>query len=323
MTNAAIGIMRTVHRQKAWKSSPGGSPFLRNNDHVPLLGAHVSIAGGVHQAIGRGEDLGCTAIQIFTKNAAQWKGKPLSEEEVSKFTKEHARTGIVVVVHDAYLINLGSPNTALLKKSQAAFMEEMERAEQLEVPYLIMHPGAHSGSGEDAGLRSVAKSFNMILRKTPGFGIKILVENTAGQGTALGYSFEHLRRIIEQTVEPERMGVCLDSCHAFAAGYDLHDSSGYKRVLEEFDTVVGLDNLKALHLNDCKKGLGLRVDRHEHLGKGTLGLDFFRLVMNDSRFRHIPKIIETPKFLDGKDMDPVNLSLLRGLAMPGDSSDRV
>ncbi len=165
---------------------------------APLLGAHVSIAGGVHRALGRGEGLGCSVIQIFTKNAAQWKANPFTEEEVKKFKEERARTGIMVVVHDAYLINLGSPNTALLKKSQAAFFEEMERAEELEIPYLIMHPGAHSGSGEDAGIRSVARSFNIVLRKASGFRAKILVENTAGQGTALGYSFEHLQRIIER-----------------------------------------------------------------------------------------------------------------------------
>ncbi|MGB6068032.1 MAG: deoxyribonuclease IV [Desulfomonilaceae bacterium] len=278
-----------------------------------LLGAHVSIAGGVHRAIGRGEDLGCTAIQIFTKNAAQWKGNPLTAEEVERFKKERDRTGIMVIAHDAYLINLGSPNMALLKKSRAAFLDELERAEKLGLPYLIMHPGSHSGSGEEAGLRSVVRSFNAILRKTSGFQVRILVENTAGQGTALGHSFQHLRRIMEETAEPERIGVCLDSCHAFAAGYDLRGSSGYHRIIEEFDSVVGLDRLNAFHLNDCKKGLGLRVDRHEHLGKGALGLEFFRLVMNHRRFRHVPKIIETPKFLEGDDMDPVNLDLLRTL----------
>src|SRR5208283_448168 len=247
-------------RKPSAVTSPGDSLHpLREVHDAPLLGAHVSIAGGVHRALGRGEDLGCTAIQIFTKNAAQWKANPLTEEEVKKFMKERARTGIMVVVHDAYLINLGSPNTVLLKKSQAAFLEEMERAEELEIPYLIMHPGSHSGSGEDAGIRSVARSFNIVLRKASGFQVKILVENTAGHGTALGYSFEHLRRIIEETAEPERLGVCLDSCHAFAAGYDLHTPSDCQRVLEEFDAVIGLDRLKALHLNDCKKGLGLRV----------------------------------------------------------------
>jgi deoxyribonuclease-4 len=310
-------IISNFQKSNDLQSGGDGPPPIPEAQETLLLGAHVSIAGGVHLAIGRGEGLGCTAIQIFTKNAAQWKGKPLSEEEVRKFTKERARAGIMVVAHDAYLINLGSPNTALLKKSRIAFVDEMERAEQLEIPYLIMHPGAHSGSGEDAGLRSVAQSFNIFLRETPGFRVKILIENTAGQGTALGYSFEHLQRIIEQTVEPERMGVCLDSCHALAAGYDIRSSSGYQKVMDEFDTVIGLDNLKALHLNDCRKGLGLRVDRHEHLGKGALGIDFFRLVMNDPRFRQIPKIIETPKFLEGRDMDPVNLGVLKGLVTHG------
>jgi deoxyribonuclease IV len=307
--------MRNIDKTNALKPPSDGQISSRETHSPLLLGAHVSIAGGVHHAISRGEDLGCTAIQIFTKNAAQWKSNPLAEEEVQKFKKERARTGIMVVVHDAYLINLGSPNTALLKKSLAAFREEMERAEELEIPYLIMHPGSHTGSGEDAGIRSVAKSFNIILRKTSGFRVKILLENTAGQGTALGYSFEHLQRIIEQTVEPERMAVCLDSCHAFAAGYDLRGPSDYQRVMDEFDAVIGLGRLKALHLNDCKKGLGLRIDRHEHLGKGTLGLEFFRLVMNDPRFRNVPKIIETPKLLDDEDMDHVNLGLLRGLVI--------
>src|SRR5208283_4023566 len=252
-------IMRNLHKPNDSESDGDGPPPRGENQGTLLLGAHVSIAGGVHNAIGRGEDLGCTAIQIFTKNAAQWESNPLAEEEVKKFKEERARTGIMVVVHDAYLINLGSPNTVLLKKSQAAFLEEMERAEELEIPYLIMHPGSHSGSGEDAGIRSVARSFNIVLRKASGFQVKILVENTAGHGTALGYSFEHLRRIIEETAEPERLGVCLDSCHAFAAGYDLHTPSDCQRVLEEFDAVIGLDRLKALHLNDCKKGLGLRV----------------------------------------------------------------
>ncbi|MGO9571524.1 MAG: deoxyribonuclease IV [Desulfomonilaceae bacterium] len=305
----------------ALKPHCDGSLLSQETKEVPLLGAHVSIAGGVHRAIGRGEGLGCTAIQIFTKNAAQWQSNPLAEEDVKKFRQERTRTGIMVVVHDAYLINLGSPNTALLKKSQGAFMEEMERAEQLGVPYLIMHPGAHSGSGEDAGIRSVARSFNIIFRKTAGFQVKILIENTAGQGTALGHSFEQLRRILEETNEPERMGVCLDSCHAFAAGYDLRGPSDYQTVMDRFDTLIGLDRLKALHLNDCKKGLGLKVDRHEHLGKGMLGLEFFRLVMNDPRFRHIPKIIETPKFLEGEDMDTLNLGLLRGLVIPEGSAD--
>jgi deoxyribonuclease-4 len=176
-----------------------------------------------------------------------------------------------------------------------------------------MHPGAHKGRGEKDGLRSVAQAFNRLLKETAGFRVNILLENTAGQGTALGHSFEHLDRIIEEAVEPERMGVCLDTCHAFTAGYDLRDRQGYMRTLERLNSTVGLDRLKALHLNDCKKGLGSRVDRHEHIGRGMLGLECFRLIMNDSRLRDIPKFLETPKYLDGRDMDPVNLELLRGM----------
>ncbi|HTY23024.1 MAG TPA: deoxyribonuclease IV [Desulfomonilaceae bacterium] len=278
-----------------------------------LLGAHVSIAGGVHNAIPRGEALGCTAIQIFTKNASQWKSKPLTEQEVRDFKLEQSRTGIMVVAHDGYLINLGSPKTDLLLQSKAAFMEEIDRAEQLEIPYLVMHPGAHVGSGEDAGLNSIIQSLNAALTDTTGYRVRILLENTAGQGTALGYSFEHLSRIINDSAYPERMGMCLDTCHAFAAGYDLSGNPHYEHVMEELDVTVGLDRLKALHLNDCIKGLGCRVDRHEHIGRGMLGLECFRLIMNDARLRNVPKFIETPKTLGGHDMDPVNLSLLKSL----------
>ena len=286
----------------------------------PLLGAHVSIAGGIHKAIPRGETLGCTAIQIFTKNASQWKARPLAQPEVSDFKLQRSRTGIVVLAHDGYLINLGSPNPDLLLKSRAAFREEMDRAEELEIPYLIMHPGSHVGSGEDAGLNSVVLSLNTVLTSTSGYRVAILLENTAGQGTALGYSFDHLRRIIQDSVTPERIGICLDTCHAFAAGYDLSNASGYESVMDELDAKVGLDRLKALHLNDCKKGLGQRVDRHEHIGQGKLGLECFRAIMNDSRLSQVSKFIETPKTLNDQDMDPVNLELLRSLV--SDSGER-
>lgn len=279
-----------------------------------LLGAHMSIAGGIHRALERGHDLGCTAIQIFTKNATRWKADALTPEAISLFKRERQRTGIIVVAHDSYLINLASPDPELLEKSVAGFMDEMERAEQLEIPFIVMHPGSHKGCGEDEGLRSVIRAFNRLLKETAGFRVNILVENTAGQGTALGHSFEQLGRIIEETVEPERIGVCLDTCHAFAAGYDLRDKEGYGTAMEELDSLVGLDRLKVLHLNDCKKGLGSRVDRHEHIGGGTLGLNCFQLIMNDRRLEDAPKFLETPKFLDGRDMDPVNLELLRGMA---------
>lgn len=278
-----------------------------------LLGAHMSIAGGIHLAVSRGEEVGCTAIQIFTKNATQWAGRPLTDSEKRSFKAECSRTGIMAVAHDSYLINLASPDASLRLKSVDAFVEEMERAEELDLPFLIMHPGAHKGLGEDEGIDRVVESLNTILKRTSGFRVRILVENTAGQGTSLGHSVQHLKRLVNEPSEPERLGVCIDSCHAFAAGHDIRERPGYDGFFELLDTAIGLDRLGALHLNDCKKGLGSRVDRHEHIGRGKIGLEFFRLVMNDAGFASIPKLLETPKELDGRDMDPVNLGILKGL----------
>ncbi|MEW6530885.1 MAG: deoxyribonuclease IV [Thermodesulfobacteriota bacterium] len=292
-------------RRRARPSTP------KATERRVLLGAHMSISGGVDKSIDRGTELGCTAIQIFTKNATQWKARPLSEEETADFKRKRSRSGMLVVAHDSYLINLGSPDPALWKKSVAAFLHEMERAEALELPYLVMHPGAHKDAGTQTGLRTVIKAFNSLLRSTLGFRVKILLENTAGQGTALGHTFEQLGTIMTGTIDPERFGVCIDTCHAFAAGYDLVSPSEYEVVWGELDRWVGLERVKLLHLNDCKKGLGERVDRHEHIGRGTLGLEPFRKIMNDERFRSVPKIIETPKEADGKDMDPINLGILR------------
>jgi deoxyribonuclease-4 len=274
----------------------------------------MSIEGGLYRAFGRGEALGCTVIQIFTKNASQWKSIPLSEEDVRRFKNERRRTGIGVIAHDAYLINLGSPNESLRAKSTAAFIQEMERAELLDAPYLVMHPGAHKASGELEGLGAVVRSLNEVLRDTCGFRVQIVVENTAGQGTSLGYSFEHLGRLAHDTVAPERIAVCIDTCHAFAAGHDFRDRESYEGMFGALDRIVGLDRLKVLHLNDSKKGLGPRVDRHEHIGLGMLGLEPFRMILNDPRFKKIPKVLETPKTLEGQDMDAVNLMVLRELA---------
>ncbi|MBI4965192.1 MAG: deoxyribonuclease IV [Desulfomonile tiedjei] len=304
--------MALSKKKRGTSQKPGGARPKRWKGL--LLGAHMSIAGGVSKAVTRGEALGCTAIQIFTKNASQWNARALNEEEVGEFRAERLRTGMYVVAHDAYLINLASPNKDLLAKSRAAFLQEMERAEALGIPYLVMHPGAHTGAGEDRGLKLMAESFNFLLRKTRGFQVRIAVENTAGQGTVVGYSIEHLKRILENTVDPERMATCLDTCHAFAAGYDLRDSSGYEKFVEKFDSMIGLNKLKVMHLNDCKKELGRRVDRHEHIGKGMLGLECFRRIMNDPLLRDVPKLLETPKLLDGQDMDPINLAILRDLA---------
>jgi len=304
-------VKTRVRHDKAQRSSGSVSA-----ESAPLLGVHVSIQGSVSLAIGRGEALGCTAIQIFTKNANQWRAKPLVADEVSAFKEARERAGMTVAAHDGYLINLASPKPSLLHDSMAAFREELDRAEALEIPSLIMHPGAHTGSGEEAGLRSVIASFNTLLKETSGYRVTIAVENTAGQGTALGSSLEHLARIVNDCAQPERLGVCIDSCHAFAAGYDLRAPDGYHAFVEQLDRLVGLERVRAVHLNDAKKGLGSRVDRHEHIGEGMLGLEFFRLIMNDPRFLTIPKLLETPKERDGIDMDPINLGILRGLIAP-------
>jgi deoxyribonuclease-4 len=279
-----------------------------------LLGAHVSIAGGVQLAVQRGADLGCSAIQIFTKNATQWRAKPLSETEIREFKSARERTGIMVVAHGSYLINIGSPESGLWRRSVAALKEETRRAGQLGIPFLVIHPGAHKGAGEKQGLGRVISGLNRVLAETDDLGVRIIVENTAGQGTVLGHSFEHLAEILRESDHSGRLGVCLDTCHAFAAGYDMRNSRLYAGVIDELDRVVGLDRLKVLHLNDCKQGLGSRIDRHEHIGKGTLGLECFRSVMTDERFGHVPKLIETPNTLSGRKMDPVNLGILRKMA---------
>ena len=278
-----------------------------------MLGAHMSIAGGVYNAPVRGQEVGCEAIQIFTKSSNQWKAKILTDEDVDKFKAAVDETGIwPVVAHDSYLINLASPDPALYEKSIEAFAVEMERAERLGLPSLIFHPGSHVGSGEEAGLEKIARAVDELHRRTPGYALKLLLETTAGQGTNLGCRFEHLARIIDAVEEPERLGVCFDTCHTFAAGYDISTKSGYEKVFRELDKLIGVKRIGAFHLNDSKKGLGGRLDRHAHIGEGELGLTAFRCLLNDRRFKKIPKILETPK---GKDMaeDKVNLGVLRGL----------
>lgn len=277
----------------------------------------MSIAGGLHRALERGEAVGCSAIQMFTTNATQWKANPLSDQDVLAFVQARARTGITVAAHDSYLINLGSPDRGLLEKSRRRFLEEMQRCERLGIPVLVMHPGAHREAGEDEGLRTVSGSLNELFKATAGSSLVVALENTAGQGTALGHSFHHLARLLDDSINPDRLGVCFDTCHAFAAGYDLRTEDAVRCVFEEFDETVGLDKLRVIHANDCKKHLGSRVDRHEHIGRGTIGLECFRTIMRDPRFRDVPKLIETPKQLDGVDMDLVNLALLTEMAALG------
>jgi len=273
----------------------------------------MSISGGVDRALLRGESVGCRVIQIFTKNSNQWKAGKLSGEEIERFRLNSLKSGISdVVAHDSYLINLASPKDNLRLKSFEAFLIEMERCRDLGIRSLVMHPGSHTGSGEDKGLKTIASQLNNVLNATKGWDVDILLETTAGQGTNLGYKFEHLSYIMGNVDQHERLKVCFDTCHAFAAGYDISDKNGYHRTMDHFDEVIGLNRLVLFHVNDSKKGLGSRVDRHEHLGAGKLGKDIFRLIMNDGRFINIPKILETPK---GKEMeeDRVNLALLRSL----------
>lgn len=280
----------------------------------PKLGAHMSIAGGVDKAITRGREVGCETIQIFTKSSNQWRAKPLSEEEVERFRKNQEQFNISpIVAHDAYLINLASPDReGLLAKSREAFLVEMERAETLGIPYLVMHPGSHLGEGVDAGLQTIAESFDWLFSRTDGYSLQVLLETTAGQGTNLGFTFEQLRRIIDMVDAENRFGICLDTAHVFAAGYDITTREGYEQMWEEFDKILDLERLKAVHLNDSKKDLASRVDRHEHIGKGKLGLEPFRMLLNDERFERVPMILETPKGPDYEE-DKENLSVLRGL----------
>jgi len=277
------------------------------------FGAHMSISGGLHKAFGYGERAGCDTIQIFSKNQQQWRGKALLEQDIGLFKAEQQRTGLgPVVVHDSYLINLASPNDELWEKSIGAFADELERCNALGIPYLVTHPGAHTGSGEEAGLRREATALNRLLGAGVGGDTLILLETTAGQGTCLGQRFEHLAYLIEQAVHPERIGVCIDTCHILVAGYDIRTPAACAATFAEFDRVVGMERIKAFHLNDSQKDLGSRVDRHTHIGAGCVGLEGFRAIVNDARFADLPMILETPK---GDDLaeDIENLSKLRGL----------
>lgn len=278
---------------------------------MPLLGAHISIAGGVDQAIWRGKSIGCETVQIFTKSARQWQARPLTAEEISRFKRAREESGISpVFAHTSYLINLGASDNDLWAKSTASFIEEMERCAALELPYLVTHPGA--SMEEEEGLDRIRVALDEILKRTEGSGVMILLETTAGQGATLGNRFEHLAWLIENCAYPERLGVCYDTCHTFAAGYDIRTPEAFAATFKAFDQTVGIHRLKAVHLNDSRGDLGSRVDRHEHIGKGKLGLEAFRLLLNDPRFRKLPMILETPKGPDMKE-DVENLAVLRGL----------
>ena len=288
---------------------------MKNKGKVrgPLLGAHMSIAGGVGNAFLQGKKVACDAIQIFTKSSRQWASKPYSKEEIEQFHLNRKETGIgAVIAHDSYLLNIGSPDAALRARSIAAFIDELERCEMLGVTNLVAHPGAHVGAGELDGIKTIAKSLDEVHKACPGYGVKVTLEITAGQGSNLGYRFEQIGNMIDATKESDRLRVCFDTEHAFAAGYDIRTRDGYDRTFGEFDEAVGIELLAAFHLNDSKKEFNSRVDRHEHIGKGFIGIEAFRMLVNDHRFWGLPMCLETPKGPDLKE-DRENLELLRSL----------
>jgi deoxyribonuclease-4 len=275
------------------------------------LGAHVSVAGGLENAFKNGLKSGCEALQIFTKNANRWQAPPLSEEQIKRFCACWKNSGIEhVLAHNAYLINLASPKNGVWNQSKKALQEELLRCHQLGIKDLVMHPGAHLGQGVTFGLERIRKALQEVFLKSS-FKVRILLENTAGQGSYLGGDFCHLAALLKGFDE-HHMGVCFDTCHAHASGYDLSTEENYYRVMKEFDHVIGINRIKVFHVNDCLKPCGSKVDRHSHIGKGTIGLNGFAALMKDKRFLTIPMLLETPKG-DDTEMDRVNLAVLRDL----------
>jgi deoxyribonuclease IV len=276
----------------------------------------MSIAGGYYKAVEAAHRAGCDCVQLFTKNNNQWRAKALADEDAEKFQAALAETGVThPIAHDSYLINLASPDDALWAKSVEAFRLELLRAEKLGIPYVVAHPGAFTTSSEEKGIERIIEALDSVHRQTDGIRAQALLENTAGQGSNLGWRFEHLAAIIAGVAQGDKLGVCIDTCHTFAAGYPLGTRKQYQATIDELDRVVGLKRVKAFHLNDSKQPLGSRVDRHEHIGRGKLGLAPFRHLLRDPRFRNTPMYLETPKEeVDGQQMDVVNLRTLRALA---------
>lgn len=275
----------------------------------------MSIAGGYFKAVDAAQAAGCDCVQIFTKNNNQWRAKPITDDDVAKFQAALGEHGIKhTISHDSYLINLGSPDDELWKKSIDAFVIELQRAEQLGIPYVVAHPGAFTTSTEEKGLKRIARGLDEAHKQTKGCQAQCLLETTAGQGSNLGWKFEHLAEIIELTKNPDRLGVCFDTCHVFAAGYAMDTEKNYKATMRNLNQTVGVQQVKAFHLNDSLKPFGSRKDRHAAIGKGEMGLEPFRFLLNDRRFRNVPMYLETPKEDDrGRNMDVVNLRTLRKL----------
>lgn len=271
----------------------------------------MSIAGGLHLALERGRAVGCSVVQLFVKNQVQWTARPLTEEEVRLFKKVQRATGInPVFAHATYLINLAAPVETEWKRAVDAFGDELERAERLGLRFVAIHPGSHKGSGLDAGISRIVRALDELVTRTRAYRVKIVLENTAGAGNTIGARFEELQAILERVREPARFGICLDTCHLFAAGYDIRRRDGYARTMETCQKTVGTRSVVAFHLNDAKAPLGSGLDRHEHIGKGHIGLAGFRLLLNDRRFSRAPMVLETPK---EDDWDVKNLRTLRRL----------
>ena len=281
-----------------------------------ILGSHMSIAGGYYRAVDAAADAGCDCVQVFTKNNNQWRAKPITDDDVDKFRTAMAEKNIShPISHASYLINLASPKSDLCQKSIDAMIVELQRADQLGIPYVVVHPGSFTTSSQPEGLDRIVASLNAVHQKTEGLSSECLLENTAGQGSNLGWQFEHLSYVIENVEQPERVGVCIDTCHAFAAGYAMDTEEAYKATVSQLRKTVGLKKVKAFHLNDSKKPFGSRRDRHEHIGEGEMGLEPFRFLLNDSRFKKTPMYLETAKGTNdaGEDFDVANLRVLRSL----------
>mgnify|MGYP003984912731 CR=1 FL=1 len=286
---------------------------------MPILGAHMSMAGGYYKSINSGAAAGCQCVQLFTKNNNQWRAKDISDEDVNLFKTQLAKHAIKhTLSHASYLINMASPKDELWEKSIDAFVIELQRAELLGIPYVVVHPGSYTTSTAAEGIRRIAVALDEVHQRLPKITTKCLLETTAGQGSNLGWQLEQLAEMLQQCQTSERVGICVDTCHMFAAGYDLRDDSIYDQTLEQFNHLIGLERLFAFHLNDSKRELGSRKDRHEHIGEGEMGLDPFRLLLNDPRFTNIPMYLETakgerPNCPDQLTWDQYNLKTLRGL----------
>jgi deoxyribonuclease-4 len=278
-----------------------------------LLGAHLSVAGGVDKAFDRAEKLDCTSFQIFTKSNRQWKAKPLEPKVIDRYHQRQAETGIVpVICHASYLINIGASDEAVWDKSLNALIIELERCELLKIPYLVLHPGAHMDQGVDTGIARVVKALDTVHERLPDVAVKIALEITAGQGTVLGSTFQEIAQLLAGCRQSDRLAVCFDTCHALAAGYEFRTPASYQTMIDEFDDIIGLDRLKVIHFNDSQKDLGSHVDRHTHIGEGCIGVEPFGYFLNDSRFEKVPFLLETPKDEDPED-DIRNLEKLRSL----------